>query len=304
MFKFRIVMTLLLSLLLQTSTARAADSDKGAAFFEKKIRPLLVKHCYECHSEEAEERQGGLLLDRRSGWIEGGNTNKAVIPGEPAASLLIKAVRYSDENLQMPPEEKLKPGQIKLLEQWVRLGAPGPQDDRGETEFSRLGDQEFLFDQAESHWAFQPVNAKTPPTASRKGWNQNAIDQFVFAKLSENKLSPSMGAKPRTLIRRLTYDLTGLPPSMDAVEQFVAEAEQDRPAAIREAVDRLIDSKSYGEHLGRMWLDTRTPTVPTARTRGLRITFRLPSHIETTLSSRSTRISRLTILCASSLPLT
>lgn len=255
MFKFRIVIALLVSLLLQASAARPADSDKGTAFFEKKIRPLLVKHCYECHSEEAEERQGGLLLDRRSGWIEGGDTNKAVIPGEPAASLLIKAVRYADENLQMPPEKKLSPQQIKLLEQWVRLGAPGRQDDRGETKFSRLGDQDFLFGQAESHWAFQPVNTETPPQASRKGWNQHTIDQFVFAKLSEHKLSPSMGAEPRTLIRRLTYDLTGLPPAMDDVEQFVEAASQDRPAAIREAVDRLIDSKSFGEHLGRMWLD-------------------------------------------------
>lgn len=255
MSKFRIVMALLVSLLLPTSAARAADSEKGTAFFEKKIRPLLIKHCYECHSEEAEERQGGLLLDRRSGWIEGGDTTKAVIPGEPAASLLIKAVRYSDENLQMPPEEKLKPQQIKLLEQWVRLGAPGPKDDLGDSEFSQLGDQEHLFEQAENHWAFQPVNAETPPAASRWLWNQNAIDQFVVAKLTENKLSPSMGAEPRTLIRRLTYDLTGLPPSTDDVDQFVEAASKDRPAAIREVVNRLIDRPTFGEHLGRMWLD-------------------------------------------------
>jgi hypothetical protein len=191
MAKFRILIALLCSLLVQPVDARAADNDKGTAFFEKKIRPLLVKHCYECHSEDAEERQGGLLLDRRSGWIEGGDTNKAVIPGEPDASLLIKAVRYTDENLQMPPEEKLKPEQIKLLEQWVRLGAPGPKNDRGETEFSRLGDQEYLFDQADDHWAFQPVNSTTPPEAASKDWNETAIDQFVFAKLAENGLTPS-----------------------------------------------------------------------------------------------------------------
>lgn len=254
MSNFRILIALSALLLLQPLVARAADN-KGTAFFEKKIRPLLVKHCYECHSEEAEERQGGLLLDRRSGWIEGGDTTKAVIPGEPAASLLIKAVQYFDENLQMPPDEKLKPEQIKLLEQWVRMGAPGPKDDRGETEFSRLGDQEFLFGQGESHWAFQPVNAEMPPAASRQEWNQNAIDPFVFAKLGEHQLTPSMGAEPRTLIRRLTYDLTGLPPSLGDVEQFVVAASQDRPAAIRHAVDRLIDQSAFGEHLGRMWLD-------------------------------------------------
>ena len=255
MAKFRILIALLCSLLLQPADARAADNDKGTAFFEKKIRPLLVKHCYECHSEEAEERQGGLLLDRRSGWIEGGDTNKAVIPGEPGASLLIKAVRYTDENLQMPPDEKLKPEQIKLLEQWVRLGAPGPNNDRGETEFSRLGDQDYLFDQADDHWAFQPINSTTPPEAARRTWNETAIDQFVFAKLAENGLTPSKETDSRTLIRRLTYDLTGLPPTMSDVEQFVEAADQDRAAAVNKLVNRLIDRPAFGEHLGRLWLD-------------------------------------------------
>ena len=255
MTQFRILTALLFSLLLSPVAARADDDDKGTVFFEKKIRPLLIKHCYECHSEEAEERQGGLLLDRRSGWIEGGDTTKAVIPGEPAASLLIKAVRYADENLQMPPEEKLKPEQIKLLEQWVRLGAPGPKVDRGETEFSRLGDQNYLFEQADDHWAFQPVNATTPPEAARLEWNENAIDQFVFAKLAENGLTPSEEANSRTLIRRLTYTLTGLPPTMNDVEQFVAVSKEDRAAAVSEVVDRLIDRPAFGEHLGRMWLD-------------------------------------------------
>ncbi|NQV26627.1 MAG: DUF1553 domain-containing protein [Rhodopirellula sp.] len=255
MAKFRILIAALSGLLLQSVVAQADDDDKGTAFFEKKIRPLLVKHCYECHSEEAEERQGGLLLDRRSGWIEGGDTNKAVIPGEPDSSLLIKAVRYGDENLQMPPEQRLKPEEIKLLEQWVRLGAPGPKDDRGDTEFSRLGDQDYLFLQATKHWAFQPVQAESPPEVSRRNWNGNAIDRFVLAKLAENELTPSSPADPRTLIRRLTYDLTGLPPTMGIVKQFVEQAAQDRESAINESVDRLIDSPAFGEHMGRMWLD-------------------------------------------------
>jgi hypothetical protein len=255
MEKFRIVITLLPMLLLQAVATQAADDATGTAFFEKRIRPLLVKHCYECHSEEAEERQGGLLLDRRSGWIEGGDTTKAVIPGEPEASLLIKAVRYSDENLQMPPDGKLEPEQIKLLEQWVRLGAPGPQNDPGETEFSRLGDQVHLFEQAENHWAFQPVKPPTPPAANRKSWNGNAIDQFVFARLAAAGLAPSDAADPRTLIRRLTFDLTGLPPSMNDVNQFAEQAAASRTSAIDHAVDRLIDSPAFGEHLGRMWLD-------------------------------------------------
>jgi hypothetical protein len=252
---FRVLTVAALVLCLQMASTQADDNANGAAFFEKKIRPLLVKHCYECHSEEAEERQGGLLLDRRSGWIEGGDTDKAVIPGEPAASLLIKAVRYADEDLQMPPDARLKPELIKLLEQWVRLGAPGPRDDPGETEFSRLGDQSFLFSQAETHWSFQPVQAITPAEASQPEWNHTAIDRFVFAGLQQHDLTPSNPADARTLIRRLTYDLTGLPPSTDAVHQFAERVKQDREVAINEAVERLIDSPAFGEHLARLWLD-------------------------------------------------
>lgn len=257
MARFRILIALLSSLLLclDGRSTVSADDGKGSDFFEKKIRPLFVRHCYECHSEEAGERQGGLLLDRRSGWLEGGDTTKAVIPGEPDSSLLIRAVRYQDENLQMPPDDILKPEQIQLLEHWVRLGAPGPKVDRGETEFSRLGNQDYLFSQAENHWAFQPVTVETPPESGRVSWNGNAIDRFVYSKLVASDLTPSELADPRTLIRRLTYDLTGLPPTMDEVVQFVELAGQDRESAIVDAVDRLIASPAFGEHLGRMWLD-------------------------------------------------
>lgn len=257
MVKFRARIAFISGLLLcsTVSVTVSADDNKGSEFFEKKIRPLLVQHCYECHSEEAGERQGGLLLDRRSGWIDGGDTTKAVIPGEPDSSLLITAIRYNDENLQMPPDGMLQPDQVKLLEQWVRLGAPGPKVDRGETEFSRLGNQEYLFSQAESHWAFQPVRAETPPDVEHQSWNRNAIDRFVCAKLVDNGLAPSRPTDPRTLIRRLTFDLTGLPPSMDDIEHFMQQAMHDRNAAVEEAVDRLIDSPAFGEHLARMWLD-------------------------------------------------
>lgn len=256
MVKSPFLSAVLMVLCIPVSGAAAdAASNKGSVFFEKKIRPLLVKHCYECHSEDAGERQGGLLLDRRTGWMEGGDTNKAVIPGEPDASLLITAVRYADENLQMPPEEKLPAGQIRLLEQWVRLGAPGPKVDRGESEFSRLGDQEYLFSQANDHWAFQPVQAVTPPETGRASWNRHAIDRFIDARLAENGLTPSDPADARTLMRRLSYDLTGLPPTMDAIRQFIEDVKSDRDAAIAQTVERFIDSPVFGEHLGRMWLD-------------------------------------------------
>ena len=136
--------------------ATAADS-RDITFFETKIRPILVSRCYECHSEEAQEQKGGLLLDRRSGWMEGGDTDKAVVPGNPSSSLLITAIRYADEDLQMPPKTQMPEKEILLLEEWIRRGAPGPKDDMGATEFSQLGNQEHLFAKAEDHWAFQPV---------------------------------------------------------------------------------------------------------------------------------------------------
>ena len=168
-----------------------ANKAADAEFFERRIRPVLIQHCYECHSEEAGEQQGGLLLDRQSGWIEGGDTNKAIIPGEPEASLLISAIRYDNDALQMPPDGKLDDETIKLLETWVQRGAGGPAEDMGETEFSRLGDQPFLFDQAKDHWAFQKVTSPTPPANENPRWNTNAIDRFVFAKLTSKHLTPS-----------------------------------------------------------------------------------------------------------------
>ncbi len=237
------------------TTGYADEDPSGAVFFEKKIRPLLVKHCYECHSEQAKERQGGLLLDRRAGWIKGGDSGNTVVPGEPDESLLITVVRYEDEDLRMPPEKPLDADQVRSLEQWVRRGAPGPAVDIGKTEFSRLGDQDDLFAQAKTHWAFQPIAAVQPPEVIEPAWNKSAIDRFVFKQLADNELAPSRQADPRTLIRRLTYDLTGLPPTHDAVDGFVADARQDRPAAIREAIEQLVASSAFGEHFGRMWLD-------------------------------------------------
>jgi hypothetical protein len=233
----------------------AADDPQSIAFFEKKIRPILIRHCYECHSEDSKEQQGGLLLDRRSGWLKGGDTEKAVVPGDPEASLLIRAVRYEDEDLQMPPESKLSIGQIRLLEQWVRRGASGPADDLGDTAFSRLGDQKYLFGQAADHWAFQPVNAVDPPEVGDSSWNSHAIDRFVFSNQTDQQLTPSPMAGARALIRRLSYDLTGLPPTPERVEKFASLPNAGRGEAVRALVDDLIASRAFGEHFGRMWLD-------------------------------------------------
>ena len=249
--------TILLALLALAFSADAKSpvNQGGARLFESKIRPLLVEHCYDCHSEESGERKGGLLLDRESGWLKGGDTEKAIVPGAPESSLLIKAIRYGDEKLQMPPKYQLDPEDLKTLERWVRNGAPGPADDMGQTTFSRLGDQGFLFDQAKEHWAFQPVRDLTPPEVNDPLWNRNPIDRFVFARLKKAGLKPSRQADDRTFIRRLTFALTGLPPTPTEVSAYLTAVKNQRSGTFRDSVDRLLAQRSFGEHIARMWLD-------------------------------------------------
>ena len=231
-----------------------SDADR-TTFFESKIRPVLVQHCYECHSEETQEQQGGLLLDRQSGWINGGDTSAAVVPGEPASSLLIAAVRYDDDDLQMPPDKRLDDATIKLLETWVSRGAPGPSEDMGDTEFSRLGDQPYLFQKAKDHWAFQKTKRTNPPPAANRIWDKSPIDRFVFDSLEQKDLTPSKRARDLKLIRRLSYDLTGLPPTPEAVDRFAKAAVANRDTAIDAAVDQMLDGPEFGQHIARMWLD-------------------------------------------------
>ncbi len=235
--------------------AATSEGDNGSRFFESRIRPILVEHCYPCHSETAGEQKGGLLLDRESGWLKGGDTENAVIAGEPESSLLIKAVQYQDNDLRMPPKRPLPPEHVRLLATWIRRGAPGPAEDLGETRFSLLGDQDHLFELAADHWAFQPVAQPTPPTVDDHAWNQRAIDRFILAKLDQAGLQPSRPADPRTLLRRLSFDLTGLPPTWEEIDAFTSAVRKDRPAAIRQAINRLIDSPAFGERLARLWLD-------------------------------------------------
>jgi len=234
------------------SPQREADAE-GTAFFESKIRPVLVQHCYKCHSEAEGERKGGLLLDRQSGWMDGGDSGQAVVPGDLDGSLLIQAVRYGDEDSAMPPKYQLDAPVVALLEQWVKMGAPGPKKDMGQTAFSKLGDQEAIFEAAKTHWSFLPVRSVQPPQADDAEWNENPIDQFIFAKLKEQKLTPSPQASPAVLRRRLAYDLTGLPPQGDQTMQ------------------QLLDSPHFGEHFARLWLDvaryadTANVTVPATK---------------------------------------
>lgn len=227
-------------------SASAASDSEGIEFFESKIRPALAEHCYNCHSAKAEKLKGGLFLDTKDGLLKGGDTGPAIVPGEPDKSLLVKAIRYTDENLQMPPKgKKLSPEEVANFEAWVKMGAPDPRTSKE----GQLADRE---DKRKKHWAFQPIRLPALPAVTQKDWVRNAVDSFVLAKLEANQLKPSFAADRRTLIRRVTFDLLGLPPTREEVEAFENDP-SDR--AWENVVDRLLASPLYGERWARHWLD-------------------------------------------------
>jgi cytochrome c553 len=228
-------------------TVAAPIAPADLQFFESKIRPLLVEKCYKCHSKEADKVKGGLLLDTREALLAGGNTGAALIPGKPKDSLLIQAVGYKDEDLQMPPKgEKLSDQQIADLTEWVRRGAPDPR-----TTISK-GSSLAYAGVGKNHWTYKPVQKPQIPTVQNAGWIKNPIDNFVLAKLEANGMTPNTPAAKTTLIRRLYFDLIGLPPHPADVQAFVNDTSPDAYAKV---VDRLLSLPQYGEHWGRYWLD-------------------------------------------------
>jgi hypothetical protein len=219
------------------------------AFFESRIRPVLVEHCYECHSAKSEKLRGGLLLDSRAGLLKGGDTGPTLTPGDPAASLIIRALRHSSEDLAMPPKKLLPPQVIADFESWIRMGAPDP---RTENTVAAIQARSVInWDKARDWWSFRPLLAAVP-TVSDTQWPSNDIDRFILAKLESEKLRPAGDADKHALIRRATYDLTGLPPTPDEVEAFVSDTSTK---AFARVIDRLLDSPRYGERWGRHWLD-------------------------------------------------
>ncbi|WP_428308140.1 PSD1 and planctomycete cytochrome C domain-containing protein [Lacipirellula sp.] len=233
-----------------TSSAfcRAEHTAEQLEFFEQKIRPLLVENCYTCHSADT-NAQGGLRVDDRNGLIAGGNRAAAVVPGKPEESLLLRAVSYADKRLQMPPGEQLSPEQIADLTQWIADGAAWPSEQAAidvsapNAEYDRL---------RREHWAWQPLQSVEPPTAEPESWPRDAVDHFVLAKLNAENLQPVADADRLTLIRRVTFDLTGLPPTLAEVDAFLAD---QSPDAYEQVVDRLLASPAFGERWGRHWLD-------------------------------------------------
>ena len=217
-------------------------------FFEREIRPLLIEHCYECHSGKSSRLKAGLLLDSRQGMLKGGDSGPAIIGSNPDESLLIQAVRY--ETFEMPPRGKLQTKDIDLLTKWVAIGAPWPE----EKEASAAPARE-VFDwqkRKASHWAWQPITAPPRPSITGSDWPKNAMDDFVLAGLEKSGLKPAEPADKYTLIRRLYFDLVGLPPSPGQVQDFINDASK---YATEQLVDQLLRSPHFGERWGRHWLD-------------------------------------------------
>ena len=218
-------------------TEDAAD-DQGVEFFETQIAPILKRRCYQCHSHESGKAKGGLVLDSRHGWEKGGSEGAAITPGKPGESLLMEAVRY--ESYEMPPDKKLPASEIALLEKWIAMGAPDPRKSK-----APKVDPEKL-------WALQPIGNPAVPVTKDTKWARDDLDAFVLARLEAEGLAPAADADRYTLLRRVTFDLTGLPPTPEEIEAFVS-AKSDR--AFENVVDRLLDSPGFGDHWARHWFD-------------------------------------------------
>jgi hypothetical protein len=258
-------------------------SQADRTFFENKIRPVLVKHCFECHSADSEEIGGKLLLDTREGVLSGGESGPAVVAGKPKVSRIIQALRY--DGIEMPPVQPLPESVISDFVKWVQRGAADPRTDvevknpstpaeatpAGAPTAATEGDNKPPL------WSLQPRTGPVIPDVKSQDWPREALDHFVLAKIEAAELSPTHDADPRTLIRRLYFDLLGLPPSMADVERFAIDYQSDDAAAVKTLVDDLLARPQFGERWGRHWLDVarygesngndglgRNPTFPHA----------------------------------------
>jgi hypothetical protein len=239
--------TIILIACLTTTLASAADDAQRAAmqFFEKEVRPVLVNRCYECHGEK--KQKGSLRLDNIGFIKAGGDSGPALVAGDPDKSLLIEAVRYQEPEFEMPPKEKLPAKEIAILEKWVKMGAPWP-----EAEAARVSiDENGFTDEDRQYWAFQPLTKPTPPDI-KSPWIRNDVDRFIAKKHQELGLTPAAEADRHELVRRLYFNLHGLPPTQEQTEAFVKSTD---PKAYEKLVDELLASPRYGERWAQHWLD-------------------------------------------------
>lgn len=235
----------------------------GIEFFEKKIRPVLAQQCYKCHSASAAKLKAGLLLDSRDAMLKGGESGPSLVPGKPAQSLLIKAIQWNDKDLQMP-KEKLADGVIADFVAWVQMGAPWPKEP---ARTASADGYAATYDTLRKElWSWQPISNPAVPQIKDDKWSRDDIDRFVLAKLTEKELKPSPEADKLSLLRRVTFDLTGLPPTPDEIDAFLRD---NSPTAFERVVDRLLASRHFGERWGRHWLDVARYAESSGMTRNL-----------------------------------
>ncbi|MDZ4847805.1 MAG: PSD1 and planctomycete cytochrome C domain-containing protein [Pirellulaceae bacterium] len=258
--RWRSARSVVISLLLYTAFAAVfgtsllaiEKSDEGVAFFESKVRPILVEHCYECHSLEAGEANGELRVDSRDAMLKGGTRGTVIRASTPDRSLLIQAIEYHDAEIKMPPEGRIPEQQISILRKWIEMGAPDPRDDDSSpTVANSIADK---LAKASGHWAYLPPKSISPDRLSgvTEDWIRDPIDAIVVAIQAENELKHSPDADRRTLIRRLYYDLLGLPPSIEEIAQWSKTKDSDW---YEKLVQSLLESPHFGERLARRWMD-------------------------------------------------
>ena len=232
--------------------ALAQDAEPTAEqskFFNDKVFPLLAENCFRCHSAEGGKDKGGLTLDTRDAIVKGGETGTALVAGDAEKSLLVKAVTYKDPDLKMPPKDQLSGEQVAVLSEWVKMGAPWPKG-QGSIKSKLSG----LTDKARQHWAYQPVKKQVVPTEIKNAqWVKTPVDAFILKKIQDAGMTQSPNAEPEELLRRVYYDLVGIPPTPSEFDAFKLDKSPD---AFAKVVDRLLASPAYGERWGRFWLDT------------------------------------------------
>jgi hypothetical protein len=221
-------------------------------FFESKIRPLLVQRCMGCHGEDLQE--GGLRLDAKVGWQRGGDSGPSIVPGKPLDSLLMRAVGYAEKDLRMPPDKELPAHEVELLREWIRKGAYDPRDQELPPRETNT-EWDELFQSRLNWWSLQPVQNPAVPEVTRKEWYRDPIDRFVLSAQAAQRLTPAEPASPDVLLRRWSFVLTGLPPSPEQRELFLADWSQNADLACERLVDRLLSSPHYGERFARHWMD-------------------------------------------------
>ncbi len=224
------------------------QNPEGLEFFEKKIRPALHTHCLECHGDK--KQKGGLRLDFSDGWKIGGDSGPAIIPHQPASSLLIEAIAYHNKELEMPPDGRLPAPVIEDFRHWVSIGAPDPRV--AGPGIIGSGKQEISLEEARSFWSFQPLAEVAVPEIEQRDWPATPVDAFILRKLEQHDLEPSPEADRHALVRRLYFDLIGLPPTPEQINNFTGN---DSPDAWSSLVEELLASRHFGERWGRHWLD-------------------------------------------------